>query len=399
MIKSASDRIVIVGGGVFGCATAFELAKRSADILLIDKHLPGRATSASAGGLWPVGEAVGLGCGVIFHAKQTESGQAKGRIGPEPLPDVFREFLIESNKVFPTLAEELLEVGGVDIEYEEGPGLLYVMLDEHERAVVSHLIAGLPSSNGIEVLTQTEISQLEPNLSQDLVGGVLLPGEHQVNPMFLSEAFKRAAMNLGATVRGDCQVTGIRRSGDRIIGVEIGDEFLPADVVINAAGSWSAQLASSANLHIPIHPVRGQVVLTESLSKVMNVCLSTSKCYLTQKQHGEMLIGSTTENVGFDVSVTEDAIRNLSRGAIRAMPLLQNTNIKRIWSGLRPGTPDEMPILGAMSGVEGYINATGGFRTGIVAAPLTGKILAQLVNNEVLSFAIQPFMASRFTEN
>jgi hydrogen cyanide synthase HcnC len=131
---------------------------------------------------------------------------------------------------------------------------------------------------------------------------------------------------------------------------------------------------------------------------MLSACLSTSGCYLAQKLHGEVLIGSTTERVGFDVSVTPEGISSLCRGAVRAIPLLRHAGIKRVWAGLRPGTEDELPILGPMPGIQGYVNASGGFRTGIVAAPMTARIVAQCVVGEEPEMPITPFLAERFTK-
>jgi hydrogen cyanide synthase HcnC len=386
--------VIVVGGGVFGCAVAYELAKRSVNVLLLDQSLPGRATSASAGGLWPVGEAVGLGCGVIYHAAQ-ESENSSGS-APEPLPNVFRDFLVASNNRFPALADDLREQTGIDIELTAGVGLIFLMYTPDEQGIVDSIARSLPQDDVLEILTPEEVVELEPTITRDIVGGALLPGEHQVNPMQLAEAYKRAAIAAGAKFRHDTRVTGFRRKNDRVVGVEIGDEFLSGDVTVNAAGAWSAELAATAGIELPVFPIRGQIVLSESLPEVLRGCISTSECYLTQKMHGEILIGSTTDRAGFDVSVTEDAISSLCRGAIRAVPMLRNVGIKRVWAGLRPGTPDELPILGRIDGVTGIINATGGFRTGIVASPLVAELVAQVIVEETLTLPIDPFLASRF---
>ncbi len=391
---NAHQDVIVVGGGVFGCAVAYELAKRSVSVLLLDRSLPGRATSASAGGLWPVGEAVGLGCGVIYHAAQI--GKHGPRSAPEPLPSVFRDFLVSSNSRFPAVSDELRDRSGIDIELTAGLGLIFAMYTPDEQAIVDNIAASLPERHVLELLTPSELVELEPRITRELVGGALLPGEHQVNPMQLAEAYKRAAIAAGARFRHDTQVTGLRRSGDRVVGVEIGDEFLPGDVTVNAAGAWSGKLAATAEIELPVFPIRGQIVLSESLPEVLRACISTSECYLTQKMHGEVLIGSTTERVGFDVSVTQDAIGSLCRGAIRAVPMLRNVGIKRVWAGLGPGTPDELPILGRVDGVTGIINATGGFRTGIVASPLVAELVAQVIVDESLTIPIDPFLASRF---
>jgi hydrogen cyanide synthase HcnC len=398
---SAAD-VVIVGGGVIGFAVAYELARRGVSVRLLDKDLPGRATSASAGGLWPVGEAVGLGCGVIYQATQATAREAAGQAeDPETchdgiLPAPFRDLLVASNALFPALSEELLERAGLDIEFRVGGGLLFAIYEPSEQAYVERVTRALPESCRLEQLTPEEAWKVEPLLTRDLQGAALLAGEHQVNPMLLAEAFKRAALRAGAEFRHDTQVTSLRRQGERIVGVEAAGEFLPAGTVVNAAGAWAGGLAATAGLHVPVFPVRGQIVLTHALPHALNACLSTSGCYVAQKLHGEVLIGSTTERVGFDVSVTPEGIANLCSGAVRALPLVRYVGIKRVWAGLRPGTEDELPILGHAPGVAGYVNAAGGFRTGIVASPLTARLVAQCVLDEPTDLPLEPFLVERF---
>jgi hydrogen cyanide synthase HcnC len=376
----------------------YELARRSVSVLLLDRSLPGRATSASAGGLWPVGEAVGLGCGVIYHAARAGAEPSTNGLahGPEQLPEAFRKFLIQSNRLFPELASELHALTDIEIEYAPGAGLLFVIERETELAFVQTLVRTLPEGLRPHVLSADEVAKREPALRRDIVGGALLPDEHQVNPMLLAEAYKRAALRLGARFCPDVRVGALRHRGGRVLGVEAGGEFLPCAAVVNAAGAWAGPLAATAGLELPVMPVRGQIVLTETMPPTLHACLSTSACYLLQKAHGEVLIGSTTEHAGYDVSVTPEAIRSLCRGAVRAVPCLGAVGIKRIWAGLRPGTPDELPTLGPVAGLDGYFNAAGGFRTGIVAAPLTGRVVAQWITGEALGFPCDAFRVERF---
>ena len=394
--------VLIVGGGVIGFAVAHELARRGLAVQLLDKDLPGRATSASAGGLWPVGEAVGLGCGVIYQATQAAARQAKGEIaaGEEChdgiLPAPFRDLLVASNALFPELARELQESAGIDIEFRVGGGLIFAVYEPREQEYVDRVTRALPASCRLEQLTPEEAWKIEPLLTREIQGAALLSGEHQVNPMLLAEGFKRAALRQGAEFRHDTRVTALRRVGERIVGVEADGEFFPAGTVVNAAGAWSGELARSAGLNCPVFPVRGQIVLTQALPRAMNACLSTSGCYIAQKLHGEVLIGSTTERVGFDVDVTPEGIAGLCKGAVRALPLVRYVHIKRVWAGLRPGTSDELPILGPAPGIQGYVNATGAFRTGIVAAPLTARLVAQSLLGEPTDQPIEPFLAARF---
>lgn len=396
-MRSEHD-VIVVGGGVIGCAVAYELAKRSVNVLLLDRSLPGRATSASAGGLWPVAEAVGLGCGIILHASQVESSSTNKELpyGPDALPTVFRDFLVASNARFPSLAPELLETAGIDIEYDAQAGLLFAIYSESEMEFVERLSRSLPDDVSQERLTAQEVGRLEPHLTKDLLGGVLFPREHQVNPMMLAEAFKRAAIRLGATFLPATRATSLRKRSNRIIGVQVDQEFFPCQTVVNACGAWASRLASTVGVELPVRPVRGQIVLTETLPPMLSVGVSTSRTYLTQKVHGEILIGSTTEEVGFDVSVTHESVQKLCVGAIRCVPMLRNVQLRRVWAGLRPATPDELPIFGAVDGLEGYVNAAGGFRTGIVAAPLTGEVIAQLICSQPTSFPVERFLMSRF---
>jgi hydrogen cyanide synthase HcnC len=174
------------------------------------------------------------------------------------------------------------------------------------------------------------------------------------------------------------------------------DTSIGCDVLVNAAGSWAGQIGRMVGVDLPVYPVRGQIVCTETLPELLHACISTSDCYLAQKQHGEIIIGSTTEEVGFDPGTTDEAARTLATGAVRAMPGLAYANVKRVWSGLRPGSPDELPILGPVEGVTGYLNACGHFRTGILNSALTGLVLAELAAGAAPSYPIEPFLLSRF---
>lgn len=392
-----SPDMVVIGGGVIGCAVAYYAAKRGLRVTLVDQPKRGRATSASAGGLWPLGESIGLGCGVIFYKAQLAKGAApEGGHGPAQLPRAFLDFALQSNEMFPALAEELREVGGIDFEFER-TSLLFLMYDEADVAFAKPLWQDCPCGRSlIDWLTPEELARAEPAITHEARGALRFNGDDQVNPYRLADAFRAAARALGATLHTHTEVTGLRTRSGRVTGVETAGGVLPCDLVVNAAGAWAAQVGRMAGLEIPVYPVRGQIVGTEALPEVLSACISTTDCYLAQKVHGEIIIGSTTEEVGFDVGVTPSAIRNLAAGAVRAVPFLEEVAVKRVWSGLRPGSPDELPILGPVAGLQGYLNACGHFRTGILNAPLTGLITAELAGGDPTSFPIEPFLLSRF---
>ncbi|OJW77737.1 MAG: hypothetical protein BGO69_01855 [Bacteroidetes bacterium 46-16] len=387
--------VIVVGGGVIGCAVAYYIAKKGIPVMLVDEPKRGRATSASAGGLWPLGESIGLGCGVIFHKAMIEKGliPPDSHVPPQ-LPKTFLDFAIQSNAMFPSLAIELRETSGIDFEYEE-TSLLFLMYDEGDVAFAKPLYANCPCGRSrIDWLTPNELRKVEPAITHNVLGALRFNGDNQVNPYALSDSFREAARKLGAQIITHTEVKGIKVSSGRITGVETTTEFIGCKYVVNAAGAWAAQIAKTAGIELPVYPVRGQIVGTEALPDIISACISTNDCYLAQKKHGEIIIGSTTEEVGFNVGVTPSAIKELTAGAIRAVPFLEWVKVKRVWSGLRPGTADEMPILGSVSGLEGYINACGHFRTGILNSPLTGLLISEIINGEKLSIPIEPFLLS-----
>lgn len=388
--------VVVVGGGVIGCAIAYYVAKEGVSVTLIDKPKRGRATSASAGGLWPLGESIGLGCGVIFHRALIEKGLVpEDSHAPPQLPKTFLDFAIQSNEMFPALANELREISGIDCEYEE-TSLLYLMYDEGDVAFAKSLYGNCPCGNSlIDWLSPEELAKAEPNVTRKVLGALRFNGDNQLNPYALADAYREAARNLGANIITHTEVTGVKVEYGRVTGVETSAGPVSCKYLVNAAGAWAAHIGKMAGVEIPVYPVRGQIVGTETLPKVLSACISTNDCYLAQKHHGEIIIGSTTEETGFDVEVTPSAMKSLSAGAVRALPFLENVKVKRVWSGLRPGTPDELPILGPADGIEGYLNACGHFRTGILTSPITGLLISEMIQGDPLSYPVEPFLLSK----
>lgn len=392
-----SSHVVVVGGGVIGCAVAYYAAKRGLGVTLVDQPKRGRATSASAGGLWPLGESVGLGCGVIFYKAMAGLGSLPDGVhGPGQLPKVFLDFAVKSNGMFPGLAEALREAGGLDVEFER-TSLLFLMYDEGDVAFAKPLWERCPCGRDLtEWLTPDELAKAEPAVTREVRGALRFHGDDQVNPYRLADAFRAAARSLGATVVTHTEVTGLRVDSGRVTAVETAAGLFPCGLVVNAAGAWAPAVGRMAGIEIPVTPVRGQIIGTDALPDVLSACLSTTDCYLAQKQHGEVIIGSTTEEAGYETGVTPAAMKALAAGAVRAVPFLKDVRVKRVWSGLRPGTLDELPILGPVDGLDGYLNACGHFRTGILNAPLTGLLIAEMIAGDTPSFPVESFFLARF---
>lgn len=401
--------VIIAGGGVIGASCAYQLSKRrDLSIAIIDIKRPGNASRASAGGLWAIGESVGLGCGVIFFRmqsalnKRTVTGNAVvvSATMPHILPESFFNLALESNALYPQLQQELWENHGMDCKFEP-TGLKYVIYDDEDRQYAEHIAAQIPHlSSQIRWLDQEQLRDSEPYINHHAKGALEFLCDHQINPFRLTDAYAEGARQNGVDIYANTTINGVLRQGSRITGVKTQEAgTFSCDTLINAAGSWAAELSEWATgRRIPVHPVKGQIVLTEKMPKLLRGCITTSDCYIAQKDNGEILIGSTTEDKGFDVATTLPEVKGLVKGAIRCIPELANANIKRCWAGLRPGSPDELPILGKMPGIEGYLNACGHFRTGILTSAITGVLLDKLVRQEALPLDITPFLAERFTD-
>jgi hydrogen cyanide synthase HcnC len=395
-MKNHSE-VVVVGGGVTGCAVAYFAARRGLEVTLVDTPKRGRATSGSAAGWWPTGESVGLGCGLIFAMSRLAGNAAGGGHGREWLPNSFLDFALRSNDLVPALAGCLREDANMDIEFERTSQLI-VLYDEADEAYAQALWDGYPDRRHLfEWLTPREVADAEPILTRRLRGALRFRGDDQLNPYKFADALRAGARTLGARIVPHTEVTGVMLAGSRVVGVETPGATIGCDVLVNAAGAWAGEIGKMAGIDVPVTPVRGQIVCTETLPEILTSCISTTDCYLAQKKHGEVIIGSTTEYVGFDVNTTVPATQTLSRGAVRAIPGLEHVAVKRVWSGLRPGSPDELPMLGPVDGLAGYLNACGHFRTGVVNAPLTGLLLAELAAGERPSHPVEPFLLSRFS--
>ena len=399
--------VIIAGGGVIGASCAYQLSKRKhLKVALIDAKRPGNATRASAGGLWAIGESVGLGCGVIFfrmmsaNRKREAAGSAVvvDSSTPHILPQSFFDFALQSNALYPQLHRELKGLHGMDFKFEE-TGLKFVIYDDEDRLYAEHIVGCIPHlADQVRWLDQAALRAAEPNVSLEAQGALEFLCDHQVNPFRLADAYTEGARQNGVDLYFNTNVTGVLHQGTRVRGVRTDEAgVFNCDTLINATGAWAAELSRMATgLSIPVKPVKGQILLTERMPKLLNGCLTTSDCYLAQKDNGEILIGSTTEDKGFDVTTTYPEINGLVQGAVRCIPELAQVNLKRCWAGLRPGSPDELPILGPMAGVQGYLNACGHFRTGILTSAITGVLLDKLVNDEPLPLDITPFLADRF---
>jgi len=360
--------VIVAGGGVIGTAIAHQLARRGARVTVLDHAAPGQATAASAAMIAPDADAV---------------------IGP------LRELAVESARLYPALCAELLDRTGLDSGLRENALLLVAWSEEDERDLRRrrHRLeqAGVASA----WLDPGRLRDVEPALAAGLQGGLHLQGQRQVDAPALLHALSRAAADLGVSFRSE-EAHRLVIEGDRVTGVQAGANKLSAGEIVIAAGAWSGSLAADLRQPMPVRPIRGQMVgLSPPTSLLRTMCFS-SHVYLLRKAAGWIYVGATEEDVGFDASPTAAGVRDLLSGAVALAPALEQAKLSHVAAGLRPATPDGMPVIGRMPGWSGITIATGHFRDGVLLAPITAELVGDLVEHRRPRLPVDAFDPARF---
>lgn len=345
--------ILIIGAGVMGCACAHRLLEAGFKVTLLERSLPGAESSSAAAGI--------LGA-------QSEVSSA----GP------FFELCLASRKLFPDYIRELESLSGIDIGYETS-GVLEVALDPTEgRLAVGRVEWMLDRGLRVEVLDREEALRLEPALTATMVGANYYPDDHQVNPDRLSRALASATNRLGGQFQSGVQVLGLVVEGNRVLGVETETGRLLADAVLVAGGAWSTRLQGLPKTRTLLKPVAGQIVQVETRPPFFRHIVYGFKGYIVPRADGRVVLGSTLEDRGFDKAVTCQGLHQITGMAMALVPGLQQARLVHTWSGLRPASSDNLPLLGA-GPLEGLFFATGHYRNGILLTPITAQILCDLL--------------------
>jgi len=380
MLPASAD-VVVIGGGVIGASIAYHLAKRKVDVVLLEK---GDAASGSSG-------ACG---GTIFL--QTKS------------PGTHLELALESSRRFSHLEQEL----GAGFEYRCQGGLIVIERDEELRTMEKFVEKQNDIGLDVSLLDPKQARELEPSLSEKILGATFSPLDAQVNPMFLTFAFLKAARGFGAKILTNTRATGFQRTSNCIKSVKTDKGEIHTGTVVNAGGVYAAEIGALLDLEIPVRPRRGQLVVTEAIGPIISHCMLSAQ-YIAAKFNpalaqkgggisieptasGNFVLGSTREFVGFDKRVTPEKILHIAKHVGRIIPCLKKLNFIRAFAGLRPYTPDGLPILGTVAGLGGFIMAAGHEGDGIALSPITGEIIAELIVNNKTGFPMEDYGLERF---
>jgi glycine oxidase len=352
---------IFVGGGAIGLSCAWRAAQRGARVIVLERAEPGAgATRVAAGMLAPVGE-LAFGEPELLEMTLAAAGQ------------------------YPEFVAELEAASGESTGYVR-QGALHIALDRDEAAELRR-VHDLQRSLGLEAewLAPRRCRELEPGLTPSFNGGVLAAGEAAVDPRALTRSLLAALAASGVEVRTGAEVVGGLFEGERLAGVRTAaGEELRADAVVLASGAWAGRAEwLPEHARPPVRPVKGQAVelRTRDGAPPCERILASERVYLVPRADGRLIVGATVEEQGFDTAVTAGGVHELLREAYRLLPDIAEMELVDATAGLRPGTPDNLPLVGG-GAIEGLLLATGHYRNGILLAPPTAEAVAALLAGE-----------------
>ncbi|WP_394434864.1 glycine oxidase ThiO [Streptomyces sp. SGAir0957] len=377
-IPTEATDVLVVGGGIIGLVTAWRTAQRGLSVAVVDPGPGGGAAQVAAGMLAAVTE--------LHYGEQT-----------------LLALNVESARRYPRFAAELSEASGQDLGYR-ACGTLAVALDADDRAHLRELHA-FQRKSGLESvwLSGRECRRLEPMLAPGVRGGLRVDGDHQIDPRRLASALVTACERAGVTFHRQ-RAERLSVIQDRAQGVTLTDgTALTAGQTVLATGSHSASLPGVPDeVRPPVRPVKGQVLrltvpprYAPFLSRTIRAVVRGSHLYLVPRVNGELVVGATSEELGWDTTVTAGGVYELLRDAHELVPGITELPLTETCAGLRPGSPDNAPLLGPTA-LPGLLLATGHYRNGVLLTPVTGDAMAHALTTGELPPEAAPFAPDRF---
>lgn len=348
--------VIIIGGGIIGLSLSITLRKRGAYVLVVERGEPGREASHAAGGM------------LVASPLETTT--------------VLQALATASARLYPEFAHEVQIESGIAVDLRDF-GTIVCPPPEH-----IHEHPGFTAAS----LSPAALRELEPALADSMPPAFYLK-ERSIDPRALAAAATKTAKTRTVDFSSGDGVTSVDLSEGRTTGVTTVKTSFLASKIVNCAGCWSGQISPS---RLPTRPVKGQMLclVTHPRNQLKHV-IRTPDVYLIPRSDGRVLVGATVEEAGFDKRTDPDTIQRLHRAALKLVPKLADAKILEDWAGLRPGTPDNLPILGATE-IPGYYVATGHFRDGILLAPITAQVMADVIEGRKPEYDLSPFSPSRF---
>ena len=381
-MKPSQTDVVVIGAGIIGSSIAYHLARHKLRVTLLERGDIASGSSGACDGL------------VFLQSKK---------------PGIHLQLAMESRRRFDWLARQL----PVPIEYRETGGMVVIETEAELTAMQQFVAQQQESGLDVTLLDKNQVRQIEPHLSKHILAATHSPLDGQVNPISLTLGFALGAKSLNARVFTGVAVQGIDITAGRVSAVETEAGRFEADIVVNAAGVHAPKIGALVGLDIPIKPRRGQIIVTEACPPMIKNCMISAKYIaakynpeiakgkgegisIEQTENGNFLLGSTREFVGYDKRTTPEGLQHIASKTAGIIPALERVNVIRAFAGLRPYTPDGLPILGPVDDVSGLIMAAGHEGDGIALSPITGELIAQIIATGKSDIPLEAFRLSRF---
>ncbi|MCU0091582.1 glycine oxidase ThiO [Pseudomonas koreensis] len=344
------QQVVIVGGGVIGLLTAYNLASEVGSVVLLDRSNVGQESSWAGGGIvsplypWRYSPAVTA----LAHWSQD---------------------------FYPQLGERLFADTGVDPEVHT-TGLYWLDLDDEAEA----LAWAEREKRPLRAVDISAAHDAVPVLGGGFFRAIYMADVANVRNPRLVKSLKAALQALpNVTIHEQCEVSGFVRDGERVVGVQTSMGVITGDQVVLTAGAWSGELLKTLNLSLPVEPVKGQMILYKCAADFLPSMVLAKGRYAIPRRDGHILIGSTLEHEGFDKTPTDSALESLKASAVELLPALADAEVVGHWAGLRPGSPEGIPYIGRVPGFDGLWLNCGHYRNGLVLAPASCQLFADVM--------------------
>jgi glycine/D-amino acid oxidase-like deaminating enzyme len=377
--------VVVIGGGIVGCSCAYYLARAGLKVHLLEKR--------------------GIGAGA--------SRTCMSHIVTWKQPEIHMRLSRASNQLYRELAEGL----PVDIEYRR-TGSLAIVEEPAGMEAIGETVRSLQNWGlDCRLVTVQELLEAEPHIAPGVAGAAFFAEDAQVNPLYATQGLALGAAQCGAVIQPFASVTGIELSRHQkaVVAVRTAQERIPTKCIVNAAGAWGAEIAEMAGVDVPVIPRKGHLVVTEPMPhSLMNCKIVLSAGYMAslkassdlalsaniqQVRNGNLLLGSSRQFAGFDTSVDHRVIELMVARCLALFPALSTAQAIRAWAGLRPYTPDLLPILGSVDTLEGFFMACGHEGIGITEGPITGRLISQAILGQEADISFEQLACSRFARH
>ena len=358
-----SSDVIIIGAGIIGLSLAIELRKQGMSVLMVERGEPGREASYAAAGML-------------------------ADIGDE-FPAPLKPLAHESARMYPEFVHELEDESGLRIDLRDAGTILISCTGEF--------------AEGAEPLSPQRLKSLDPELRIPSLKSEIAPGrptseicaaylhERSVDPRALVAAALKSARHRQVDIASGAEARTLIVEAGHVTGVQTDKAKYVAPIVVNCAGAWAGKITP---FELPVKPVKGQMLAVVEAPRLQHV-IRSEKAYLVPRSDGRLLIGSTLEDVGYNKQTDVSTLQRLFDGATELVPGIASSRRHEAWAGLRPGTPDGLPILGETP-ISGYFFASGHYRDGILLAPITAAVMSDVVSGKNPRHDLSLFSASRF---